>query len=129
LKSVDAIVDPEVWDEMDREVVVEAKSCLEEDRPHHKGLPLGFSKQDLVPNETGGLRGRRLPPPIDADVNSGFYKSDFFIGQKVLVWYWGLWWHAKVIGIPKTKDCLTIRYNWSGKPFYGIPSRLIHPFP
>ena len=118
-------MEADVWEEVDREVAVEAKQTATPQRPANRVLQI----RPRPHNDTGGVRGRKLPAPSDADVDSGCYKSDFHVGQTVLVWYWGLWWHAKIVNIPKTKNCLTIKYAWSGKHFYGVPPRLVCPYP
>ena len=46
------------------------------------------------------------------------------VGELVLVWHWGIWWHATIGYIARTKGTISIR--WPDKTIAaGYPPRLI----
>ncbi|MHB1957161.1 MAG: hypothetical protein ACYCOU_25880 [Sulfobacillus sp.] len=48
-------------------------------------------------------------------------------GQRVLVWWWNLYWKATVHYVNKRTDTLHIRWAWSDLVTSGYPTRLVLP--
>jgi hypothetical protein len=57
--------------------------------------------------------GRRLgvgPEPDDRAINSRMTCADFSVGELVLVWHYGVWWHATIKYIAHRRGTVTIRW-------------------
>jgi hypothetical protein len=47
--------------------------------------------------------------PADPELGSGYRYSDFEVGDKVQVWYYGSWWTCKVTYMSAANQTLTVR--------------------
>ena len=80
--------------------------------------------------EAGGtVRGPRIDEhdsePSDEDINTAMIATDFEIGEEVLVWWWTLWWRAKIHFISARKNEVTVYWLWSKKTTSNYLPRLI----
>jgi hypothetical protein len=91
------------------------------------GLSLGDPDLDLVEKEDGSFGGDG-PEPSSALIVSGYTSDDFSIGEKVLAWWWGKWWVAKVQYISSRYGTLTLRWEWDKSVSSAYPCRLVRPF-
>jgi len=127
LKDVSARLDEGEFKVIDDAVDTFLKADRDGDRRFHEGLPLGVPDRDIV-CEGDTVRGVG-DEPSNNTVNTGFTKANFKVGQNVLVWWWGLWWHATVFEKPVRAPTLTIRWDWSGNKQRAYLPRLIRPYP
>jgi hypothetical protein len=89
------------------------------------GLPVGDPWTDLVLHPDGSVEGHG-DEPDGSIVDSGYDAEDFQAGQKVFVWFWGLWYRATIQYITK-KGKLAIRWAWSRQVTSGYLPRLVSP--
>ncbi len=89
------------------------------------GFPIGDDKKDILVGADGSIVGSGAEPD-DSFVDSGFAFSDFAVGDRVLVYWWGLWWSARVQYVAVRAQTITFRWEWSNNVTKGWPSRLVH---
>ncbi len=91
------------------------------------GLPFGDAKRD-VRDELGNVAGvGEEPDGLLVDSRHGL--GDFSVGDRILIWWWDLWWNGKVHRIAKRAGALTVRWDWSGNVTNGYEPRLVHKLP
>lgn len=73
--------------------------------------PLGDPERDII-GEDGSVRGAG-PEPSNRATNTGYRFEDFAQGERVLVWWWGFWWFAKVQYCRKRDRTLSIAWEWN----------------
>ena len=93
-------------------------------RAFRHGLPLGRATDIVV--EHGVERGVG-PQPSDAAVNTGRTARDFRTGQRVLVWWWGLWWDAIVQHVAVRNETVTVGWERDHSVTAGYAPRLVRP--
>lgn len=91
-------------------------------RPLRLGLPLGLPEDLRFVH--GELRGPGREPS-QAAVDTGCRCEDLRLGQAVLVWWWGLWWHAKIHYIRRRDQRVTIRWTRDNSVSPDYPVRLV----
>lgn len=80
--------------------------------------------------------------PSDDHIDTGFRLTDFekgkidvvtacslsvdCVGNRVLAFWWGLWWRAKVHAVSRRNETLTVRFDWSGNTHAGYKPRCVH---
>ena len=116
-------------DDDDRAIAAEADVRRADDakqpRSFVDGLPLGDDKKDIVADPFGDIAGPGVEPD-DAAVDSGHQLGDFAVGDRILAYWWGLWWYSRVQYVAVRSATLTIKWDWSGNTIKGWPPRLCH---
>jgi len=95
-------------------------------RDYHNALPLGNHRVDLQ-----GVDGKMVgpgaePDPIALGVDTGNRASDFAKGERVLCWWWGLWWYCRVRFVSTFANELTVRWEWSSNETKHFRPDLVH---
>lgn len=91
------------------------RALLAAPRAHYDGLPLGDVNRDVVFSE--GKDGKltatgRGPEPPDEPIDTGLQHTDFKKGDRVLAYWWGLWWFATVHYVRKTDKSLKLKFDF-----------------
>jgi hypothetical protein len=87
-------------------------------------LVLGDPKNDIVLGQDGKSSGRG-PEPSSDGIHTGHLASNFSKGEKVLVWWWGLWWHAVVQYVSTRNNTVCVRWGWDHSVSSGYPAKLV----
>lgn len=94
----------------------------------------------------GAIRGPVMneadTEPSNADINSGFTFAQFrkgirscfsvavrtfpFVGDRVLGFWWGRWWRAKVHALAARDRTVSIRFDWSNRVVSKYLPRCVH---
>ncbi len=93
-----------------------------ERRQHINGRPIGTIHDIVV--EDGVARGLG-PEPNDAAIDSGHTIEDFAKGDRVLVWWWGLYWTARVHYVATRSRTLSIRWDYDHSVTNAYAPRLV----
>lgn len=84
---------------------------------------------DLREMPDGSMRGP-IADEFDTDpsnlgIDTGMIASDFRNGEEVLVWWWNLWWRAKIKYVAARKNRVTVTFDWSKKSISNYFARLV----
>ena len=60
------------------------------------------------------LAGRNVPEeePSDSDVDTGVRVAQLSVGQRVWIWWWGLWWPGKVAYVSTRVERVAVTFDW-----------------
>ena len=95
-------------------------------RLQHDGLPLGNPALDI--DIVDGRPVGPGPEPDAKSVNTRCDSRDFHVGQRVLVWWWGLWWFATIRYVSsESRNYVNLRWEWSAGISLHYKPRLVRP--
>lgn len=89
-------------------------------------IEMGYYDYDVIIRD-GRAVGRGVEPS-DADINTGKTSADFKPKDRVIVWWWGKWWHAIIRYVYKRTNDVAVRFRWSKTETTHYKPRLIYPF-
>jgi len=95
-------------------------------RQYRHGKPLGEGR-DVILGVDGSMVGIG-PEPGDHDIDTGCTTADFNLRDRVLVWWYGLWWSATVQYVSHTRASLSIRWSMNNQLQTGYKVRLVMPW-
>lgn len=125
LKSMESIVPGAVAAAIPREIAEEKKALLEgRGREFVEGKPIG-TPFDLTVVD-GAVRGIG-EEPSNRGIDSGCTIADFKAGDRVLIWWWNLYWRGKVQYVAKTTNTLNVRWDYDNQVTTGYLPRLVFP--
>jgi len=80
----------------------------------HDGLPLGNPNIDIRIVD-GKVMGPGDPEPdaVALGVSTGRDSRDFAVGDRVLAWWWSLWWFATVAYVSTERNYVNLRWEWN----------------
>src|SRR5947208_2073357 len=101
---------------------------------HHKPIIQIYNKNQINKLHIGTMRDLVItnskasglgPEPDDRIIDTGMRSTDFAVGEKVMVWWWGKWWDATIQYIAKTKNTVSVRWNFDNKVTANYKAKLV----
>ena len=69
------------------------------------------------------MEGEEGPEPSSEGVDSALSVNDFAVGDRVLVWWWGLWWRARIEYVGAAS--LTVRWALDNRVTSNYSPKLV----
>lgn len=89
-------------------------------------IEMGMYDYDVIIRD--GRAVGRGAEPSDHNINTGKTSGDFKAKDRVIVWWWGKWWHATVKYVYKRTNDVSVRFRWSKVETPHYKPRLVFPF-
>lgn len=118
----------ELVDEEDNEAIDEKAAQLRAAQEVIHGMRIGrpIDIRAVGGDIRGPIANADDTEPSDEDIDTGHEFKDFAKGDRVIAFWWGLFWRGKVHALSRRNETLTIRFEWSNKTISGYKPRCVH---